>query len=136
MKLLRRIISKLVELFKDLFYTTDNESLDLARVLAFSAVAAELAAVRHNMLLKQPIDLGPSGLGGGISAILAAAAGFLAAKAWSKKKNRESAAIAQNTAVAVEGGEPVVEVAPPVQPVATKAPSTNVENIEKVEMAP
>lgn len=116
MKRVRRLFRWFAERFKDVFYDTDNEHLDGARVIAYVAIIAELAAVRHNMILKQPIDLGPSGLGGGLSAILAAGAGFLAAKAWSKKKTRESAAIAQNTAVAVHDGTPVVEVAPPVQP--------------------
>lgn len=114
MKRLRSVFRWLGERFKDVFYDTDNEHLDGARVIAYVAILAELWAARHNMLLKQPIDLGPGGLGGGLTGILGAAAGFLAAKAWSKKKARESAAIEQNVAVAKEAGEPVVEVAPPV----------------------
>lgn len=110
MKRLRGLFRWIGERFKDVFYDTDNEHLDGARVIAYLAIIAELAAVRHNMILKQTIDLGPGGLGGGLAAILTAAAGFLAAKAWSKKKARESAAIAQNTAVAVKNEEPVAPV--------------------------
>lgn len=113
MKSIRNFFRWIAERFKDVFYDTDNEHLDGARVIAYVAIIAELWAVRHNMVLKQPIDLGPGGLGGGLTGILGAAAGFLAAKAWSKKKNRESAAIEQNVAVAKDAGEPVVEVAPP-----------------------
>ncbi len=100
---------------QDLFWSTDNLGADLARFLAFAAVVGELIALRHNMNIKPkvPIDLGPGGLGGGMAAILTAAAGFLAAKAWSKKKARESAAIAQNVAVAAKAGEPVVPVEKP-----------------------
>jgi len=107
----------IAERLKDVFYDTDNEHLDGARVLAYLTIFAELWAVRHNMQLKQPIDLGPGGLGGALTGILTASAAFLVGKAWAKKKARESAAIAQNVAVAKEAGESVVEVAPPVAPV-------------------
>ena len=107
MKRLRHILRWIGERLKDVLYDTDNEHLDGARVIAYIAIIAELAAVRHNMILKQPIDLGPGGLGGGLTGILGAAAGFLAAKAWSKKKARESAAIAQNVAVAVDNNTTV-----------------------------
>lgn len=117
---LRNLFRWVGERLKDVFYDTDNEHLDGARVIAYVAIVAELAAVRHNMILRQAIDLGPGGLGGGLTGILGAAAGFLAAKAWSKKKNRESAAIAQNVAVAKDAHEPVVEVAPPVTPAASE----------------
>ncbi len=115
MKKLWHIFHSVGTFLKDLFYSTDNLGADLARILAFAAVVGELIALRHNMNIrpKVPIDLGPGGLGGGLAAILTAAAGFLAAKAYAKKKNRESAAIAQNVAVAVEAGEPVTPVEVP-----------------------
>lgn len=112
MKRFKRILSWIAERLKDAFYDTDNEHLDLARVLAFLAIMGELVALRHNIKLKAAIDLGPGGLGGGLAAILTAAAGYLAAKAWSKKKNRESAAVAQNIAVAKEAHEPVAGSGP------------------------
>ncbi len=110
MKRLHKIIHWIGERLKDVFYDTDNEHLDGARLAAYLAIFAELTAQKHNMNLHQPIDLGPAGLGGGLTGILGAAAAFLAAKAWSKKKNRESAVLEQNTAVAVKAGEPVSEV--------------------------
>jgi hypothetical protein len=109
-KRLRRIFRWIGHRLKDAFYDTDNLHLDLARVLAFLAIVGELLALRHNIKLRVPIDLGPGGLGGGLAAILTAGAGYLAAKAWSKKKARESAAIAQNTAVAVKKDEAVTAV--------------------------
>jgi len=112
MKRIRKVFRWIGKFLKDLFYSTDNLGADLARFLAFAAAAAELIATYHNMRLGKDIDLGPGGLGGGLAAILTASAGFMAAKAWSKKKARESAAIAQNTAVAVEAGKPVVPVEP------------------------
>jgi hypothetical protein len=104
----RRVLRWIGNRLKDVFYDTDNLHLDLARVMVFVSIVGELGAAYHNMRLKQPIDLGPSGLGGGLGTILTAGAGLLAAKAWSKKKSRESAAIAQNTKVAVKAGDSVV----------------------------
>lgn len=112
MKRLRRLLRWIGNRLKDLFYSTDNLGMDLARILVTFAVSGELAALYHNMRLHTAIDLGPNGLGGGMAAILTAGAAYLVAKAWSKKKSRESAAIAQNTAVAVEAGEPVAPVKP------------------------
>jgi len=109
---LPRFIRHFGTFLKDLFYNTDNEHADLPRILAFSAIVAEFVGEWHNIKLKQPLDLGPGGLGGGLAAILTAAAAYLAAKAWSKKKSRESAAIAQNVAVAKDAGEPVVPTEP------------------------
>lgn len=113
MKQIRKFFRRIGGFLKDLFYGTDNLGADLARILAFAAVVGELYAAYHNMKLGKEVDLGPSGLGGGMAAILTAAAAYLAAKAWSKKKSRESAAIAQNVAVAAKNDEPVAPVPKP-----------------------
>lgn len=112
MKRFRCLLRWIGDRLKDAFYSTDNLGLDLARVLVTLAVSGELAGEYHNVRLHQPLDLGPNGFGGGMAAILTAGAAYLVAKAWSKKKARESAAIAQNTAVAVEAGEPVATTKP------------------------
>jgi hypothetical protein len=117
MKRLRSIFRWIAERLKDVFYDTDNEHLDGPRLATYAAIATEIAAAYHNKQLKVAIDLGPGGLGGGLGTILTAGAAFWIGKAYAKKKNREAAAIAQNTAVAVDAGTPVVEVAPPVAPV-------------------
>ena len=113
MKRLRKFFRWIAERFKDLWFGPDNEYLDLGRVLSTIAVLSIVGGQLWNIRLGKELDLGPAGLGGGVAAAMTASAAFLAAKAWSKKKARESAAIAQNTAVAKEAGENVVEVAPP-----------------------
>jgi hypothetical protein len=123
MSRIKRTFRWIAERLKDIFYDTDNEHLDGARVIAYVAILSELWAVKHNMQLKQPIDLGPGGLGGGLTGILGAAAGFLAAKAWSKKKSRESAAIAQNVAVAVSNDTTVTPVEASPAPASSTTPT-------------
>lgn len=70
---LRAIAAWLSARLKDLFYTPGNLHLDHGRVAAFLCGAMMLAATVSNMLLRQPIDLGPAGLGGGLAALLGAA---------------------------------------------------------------
>jgi hypothetical protein len=68
-KALRWIAARL----KDLFYGVGNNHLDHGRVAAFICLATLIAATAYNMRLRQPIDLGPGGLGGGLGAVLTAA---------------------------------------------------------------
>jgi len=85
MKLLRHLWHWIANRLKDAFYYSGNEHLDLGRVLAFLGATAEVGAAVWNMHLHKDIDLGPGGLGGGLAAVLTAAAGFLAAKAWERR---------------------------------------------------
>jgi hypothetical protein len=58
---------------KDLFYGVGNNHLDHGRVAAFLCLCSLLWATAWNMHLRQPIDLGPTGLGGGLAGVLTAA---------------------------------------------------------------
>lgn len=72
MSRLRRIGRWIVERLKDLFYIAGNDHLDHGRVVAFIALCALIGGEIHNIHLKQPIDLGPAGLGGGLTGVLGA----------------------------------------------------------------
>ncbi|HYC66039.1 MAG TPA: hypothetical protein VEC14_15015 [Reyranellaceae bacterium] len=71
---------------EDLLKGPGNVYWDTGRCLAVLGAAMMLGGQIWNVKLKQPIDLGPAGLGGGLGAFLTAAAVFLAAKAWSRNK--------------------------------------------------
>jgi hypothetical protein len=81
MRLFRRCSGFVVDLFKG----PGNHYWDLARIIATLAVLAEVGGQAWNIHLHKEIDLGPSGLGGGLASILTAAAVFLAAKTYSRK---------------------------------------------------
>jgi hypothetical protein len=63
----------IAERLKDLFYGVGNTHLDHGRVAAFLCLSTLIGAAVWNMHLRQPIDLGPNGLGGGLGCILTAA---------------------------------------------------------------
>lgn len=79
-KLFHRCTGFIVDLFKG----PGNHYWDLGRIIAAIAVLAMFGGQLWNMHLKQPIDLGPGGLGGGLAAVVTACAAFLAAKAWER----------------------------------------------------
>ena len=68
----KRLGNWIVERLKDLLYGPGNNHLDSGRVLAWLALGALIGGQIHNIHLKQPIDLGPGGLGGGLAAVLGA----------------------------------------------------------------
>jgi hypothetical protein len=67
----------IAERAKDLLYGPGNNHLDIGRVTALGAALLLSFAALWNMYLKQPIDLGPGGLGGGLAAILTAAVVYI-----------------------------------------------------------
>ena len=68
----------LADRLKDLFYDPTNTKLDIGRVLGTGALGLLAAATRHNALdLKQAIDLGPTGLPGGLATVLGAIALYI-----------------------------------------------------------
>ena len=69
-----------MKLLKDLFYGVGNRHLDLARVSAFLALCASLAAIAWNIYLGQPIDLGVTGLPAGLALLLPAIGALIALK--------------------------------------------------------
>lgn len=77
MSRLRSILRWIAERLKDLFYSPGNKRLDNGRVAAFFAFALMLVAVAQNIRIGAAIDVGPTGLGGGLAAVLAAAEYYL-----------------------------------------------------------
>jgi hypothetical protein len=73
----RRVGSWVGERLKDLWYGPDNNHLDSGRVLAWIAIWSLIAGQAHDIYLKQPIDLGPGGLGGGLAAVVGALGVYL-----------------------------------------------------------
>jgi hypothetical protein len=67
----------IAERLKDLLYGPGNSHLDIGRVTALGAAFLLTGATVWNMILKQPIDLGPAGLGGGLAGILTAAVVYI-----------------------------------------------------------
>jgi hypothetical protein len=73
----RRIGGWIAERFKDLWYGPGNDHLDSGRVLAWIAVTSLIAGQVQDIYLRQPIDLGPGGLGGGLAAVVGALGVYL-----------------------------------------------------------
>jgi hypothetical protein len=69
-----------MKLVRDLLFGPGNEHLELGRVLAALGGAMMAGAAGWNVSLGLPIDLGPTGLGGGLGAVFAGAAGLIWAK--------------------------------------------------------
>ena len=57
---------------KDLLYDPTNLHLDPGRVAAWLSIALIVTAAIHNAHIHQPIDLGPTGLPGGLAGLLGA----------------------------------------------------------------
>lgn len=84
-----KLIDKVALRLKDLFYGPANAYLDLGRILAALTSLALIGAQLWNIYLGKEIDLGPSGLGGGLAAVLTAAAALIAAKDIARRKAGE-----------------------------------------------
>lgn len=69
-----------MKLIVDLFKGPGNLAWDLGRFVAFGAGAAMLAGQVWNIILGLPIELGPTGLGGGLGAVMAGQAALIFAK--------------------------------------------------------
>lgn len=73
--------------FVDLFKGPDNSYWDLGRIVAGLSVFTMIAGQIWNMLLGLPLELGPTGLGGGLAAVLGGAAALIYAKDKAKAEN-------------------------------------------------
>lgn len=69
-----------MKLLKDLFMGINNVSWDLGRIVGALGIAMMLGGQVWNILLGLPIELGPTGLGGGLAAVLGGAAALIYAK--------------------------------------------------------
>jgi hypothetical protein len=66
-----------MKLIKDILFDATNQSLDVGRLIGVISVLSVLVAAAGNFYRGQAIDLGPTGLPGGLATILAAAALYI-----------------------------------------------------------
>jgi hypothetical protein len=66
-----------VKLLKDLLFDATNSSLDWGRLVGVTAVLSVLIAAAGNFYHGKEIDIGPTGLPGGLATILAAASFYI-----------------------------------------------------------
>lgn len=79
--------------FKDLFYGPGNTNADLGRIIGAVGVLMMIGGQIWNILLGLPLELGPTGLGGGLAAVIGAAAALVYAKDRAKAENTVAQAV-------------------------------------------
>lgn len=89
-----------MKFLRDLFAGIDNQHWDLGRILGFTAFLAMLGGAVWNILLGLPIDLGPTGFGGGLAAVVGAIAALIYAKDRARTETTVAKAVAAAPAVA------------------------------------
>lgn len=82
---------------RDLFMNVGNANWDLGRIGAAFSVLMMFAAALWNVLLGLPIELGPTGLGGGLAAVLGGAAAWIYAKDRARAENTVAQAVSDAT---------------------------------------
>lgn len=87
---------------KGLFYGPGNLDPDIGRIVGTLAVFSMFAGAGWNISLGLPIELGPTGFGGGLAAVCTGVAAWIYAKDRAKAENTVAKA--------------VVSAAPPVKP--------------------
>lgn len=76
-----------MQFFKDLLKGPGNEAWDLGRILALLSALSMLGGELWNVSLGLPLELGPTGFGGGLAAVLGGAAALIYAKDRAKAEN-------------------------------------------------
>lgn len=76
---------------RDLLMGPNNLFWELGRFLATGGFLSLIGGQAWNMYLRQPIDLGPGGLGGGLAALFTAATAFILAKDHSSRASAPEA---------------------------------------------
>jgi hypothetical protein len=89
----------------DLLKGPDNQNWDLGRVLSFLSALAMVGGEIWNGLLGMPVELGPTGFGGGLAAVLGGCAALIYAKDRARAENvvAKAANTTANTAAVKEG---------------------------------
>lgn len=80
-----------MKLLRDLFMNVGNANWDLGRIIGAVGVLMMLGGQVWNILLGLPVELGPTGLGGGLAAVLGGAAALV----YAKDRARAETAVAQ-----------------------------------------
>lgn len=93
---------------KGLFYGPGNLDPDIGRIMGTLAVISMFAAAGWNISLGLPIELGPTGFGGGLAAVCGGVAAWIYAKDRAKAEN--------TVAKAVSDATPVASAAPATKP--------------------
>jgi hypothetical protein len=70
----------MMKFLRDLFMGIGNDHWDIGRIGGGLAVLSMFAAAGWNVMLGLPIELGPTGFGGGLAAVLGGAAAWIYAK--------------------------------------------------------
>ena len=83
-----------MKFIRDLFMGVGNANWDLGRIVGAVGVLMMLGGQVWNILLGLPIELGPTGLGGGLAAVLGGAAALIYAKDRAKSENTVAKAVA------------------------------------------
>ena len=84
-----------MKLIKDLLKGPTNAYWDLGRILALVAALMMLGGQVWNIRLGLPLELGPTGLGGGLAAVLGGMAALIFAKDKAGAEARLTGALAQ-----------------------------------------
>jgi hypothetical protein len=69
-----------MKFLRDLFAGPENSYWDLGRILGSVAFLSMIGGAVWNIMLGRPIDLGPTGFGGGLAAVVGATAALVYAK--------------------------------------------------------
>ncbi len=86
-----------MKFLRDLFMGVGNANWDIGRIGGALAVLSMFLAAGWNIALGLPIELGPTGFGGGLAAVLGGAAAWVYAKDRAKAEN-----VVANTAAVAE----------------------------------
>lgn len=86
-----------MKFLRDLFMGVGNANWDIGRIGGGLAVLAMFAAAGWNVSLGLPIELGPTGFGGGLAAVLGGAAAWIYAKDRAKAENTVAQAVSDAT---------------------------------------
>jgi hypothetical protein len=82
-----------MKFLRDLFMNVGNANWDLGRIVGAIGIAMMLGGQAWNIALGLPIELGPTGLGGGLAAVLGGAAALIYAKDRAKSETAIAKAI-------------------------------------------
>lgn len=89
-----------MKFIRDLFKGPDNEYWDIGRIGGALAILSMFLGAAWNISLGLPIELGPTGFGGGLAAVCTAVAAWIYAKDRAKAENTVAKAVSVATPAA------------------------------------